>query len=92
MKIVKTILLKIVIYTAVKNRCILRGHVFVMWYIPCGFDKFKSIISEPVMYAREQAIASSIMLTCPCNVHPISSHFYIVKLGFTGIYIIIFLL
>ena len=29
-----------------------------------------------------------IMLTCPCNVHPLSPHFYIVKLGFTGVYII----
>ena len=30
MKIVKRILLKIVIFTAVKNRCILHGRVFVM--------------------------------------------------------------
>ena len=30
MKIVKNILLKIVIFTAVKNRCILHGRVFVM--------------------------------------------------------------
>ena len=28
------------------------------------------------------------MLTCPCNVHPLTPHFYIVKLGFTGVYII----
>ena len=33
------------------------------------------------------------MLTCPCNVHPLTPHYYIVKLGFTGVYIIfIFLL
>ena len=30
MKIIKTIKLKIVIFTAVKNRCILHGRVFVM--------------------------------------------------------------
>ena len=30
MSIVKTIQLKIVIFTAVKNRCILHGHIFVM--------------------------------------------------------------
>ena len=30
MKIVKTIQLKIVIFTAMKNRCILHGRVFVM--------------------------------------------------------------
>ena len=28
-----------------------------------------------------------IMQTCPCNEHPITPHFYIVKLGFTGVYI-----
>ena len=33
MKIVKDIQLKIVIFTAVKNRCILHGRVFVMFYI-----------------------------------------------------------
>ena len=26
-----------------------------------------------------------IMQTCPCNVDPLTSHFYIVKLGFTGV-------
>ena len=31
MKIVKKNQLKIVIFTAVKNRCILHGRVFVMW-------------------------------------------------------------
>ena len=29
-----------------------------------------------------------IMKTSPCNVHPLTPHFYIVKLGFTGVYII----
>ena len=29
-----------------------------------------------------------ITLTSPCNVNPLASHFYIVKLGFTGVYII----
>ena len=28
------------------------------------------------------------MQTCPCNVDPITPHFYIVKLRFTGVYII----
>ena len=27
------------------------------------------------------------MLTCPYNVDPLTPHFYIVKLGFTGVYI-----
>ena len=29
-----------------------------------------------------------IMLTCPCNVDPLTPNFYIVKLGFTGVNII----
>ena len=28
-----------------------------------------------------------ITKTCPCNEHPFTSHFYIVKLGFTGVYL-----
>ena len=29
-----------------------------------------------------------IMVTCPCNEYPLTPHFYIVKVGFTGVYII----
>ena len=29
----------------------------------------------------------TIMQTCPCNEDPITPHFYIVKLGFTGVFI-----
>ena len=27
-----------------------------------------------------------IMITCPCDLYPLTPHFYIVKLGFTGVY------
>ena len=30
---------------------------------------------------------TNTMITCPCNVHPLTPHFYMVKLGFTGVYI-----
>ena len=33
-----------------------------------------------------------IMLTCPCNVDPLTPHFYIVKLGVTAVYSGLFLL
>ena len=33
-----------------------------------------------------------IMPTCPCIVHPLTPHFYIVELGFTGVYIIFLIL
>ena len=29
-----------------------------------------------------------IMITSPCNVYPLTSHFYIVKVEFTGVFII----
>ena len=28
-----------------------------------------------------------IRITCPCDLYPLTPHFYIVKLGFTGVYI-----
>ena len=28
-----------------------------------------------------------IRKTCPCNVYPLKPHFYIVKLGYTGVYL-----
>ena len=34
----------------------------------------------------------NIRIRCPCNVHPLTSHFHIVKLGFTGIYIFLIVL
>ena len=31
-------------------------------------------------------IWESLTITCPCDLHPLTPHFYIVKLGFTGVY------
>ena len=33
-------------------------------------------------------IVGTIMQICPCNEDPLTPHFYLVKLGFTGVYII----
>ena len=33
-------------------------------------------------------VGPDIMQTFPCNVNPLTPNFYIVKLGFTGVYII----
>ena len=35
---------------------------------------------------------SYITITGPCNVYPLIPHFYIVKLGFTGVYLILLFL
>ena len=32
--------------------------------------------------------SGDIRITCPCDLYPFTPHFYIVKLGFTGVYII----
>ena len=45
----------------------------------------------PTKTKAEAMSISSIMLTCPCNVDPLTPHFYIVKLGSTGVLLIIFL-
>ena len=39
-------------------------------------------------YGATQGKLLHIRITCPCNVDPLTPHFYIVKLGFTGVYII----
>ena len=37
------------------------------------------------MFARPRSVVF-IVQTCPCDVDPLTLHFYIVKLGFTGVY------
>ena len=48
MKIVKKILLKIVIFTAVKNRCMLHGRVFVMCVIIGFCGQFYQFLSKKI--------------------------------------------
>ena len=38
---------------------------------------------------NEAAVSHVITKTCPCNEDPLTPHLYIVKLGFTGIHIIV---
>ena len=40
----------------------------------------------------ELEMVKIIMLTCPCHVDPLTPYFYIVKLGLTGVYIIVLFL
>ena len=55
MKIVKKFQMKIVIFTAVKNRCILHGRVFVMSIIPIFLNSnanichFSSYLIIPIL-------------------------------------------
>ena len=36
---------------------------------------------------RQPHIDELIRKTCPCNVYPLKPHFYLVKLGFAGVYL-----
>ena len=47
MKIVKKNQLKIVIFTAVKNRCMLHGHVFVMTSSSTSEAPVLKVVNEP---------------------------------------------
>ena len=38
---------------------------------------------------NEAAVSHVITKTCPCNEDPLTPHLYIVKLGFTGVNIIV---
>ena len=46
---------------------------------------YLDFISHVILYVV--AVSVYIMQTCPCNIYPLTPHFYIVKLGFTGVYI-----
>ena len=47
-----------------------------------GYDTYS------VAFPSNIVLVSILMITCPCNVHPLTPHFNIVELRFTGVYII----
>ena len=54
-----------------------------------------SVVAVAVVSPVDGAVVilrNGIMITCPCNIHPLTPYFYIVKLGFTGISIIFLVL
>ena len=51
-------------------------------------DSLLLLIFSDVVSVTHQESPHYITKTCPCNEHPLTPHFYIVKLGFTGVYII----
>ena len=61
--------------------------LLVIAYLLLSSMKVRSIetqvFSSTYVYQQD---AQLIMITCPCNVYPLTSHFYIVKLGFTRVY------
>ena len=59
--------------------------------ISCRF--LVSVLSTN-LYAMWYLLAEmvTIRITCPCNEHPLTPHFYIEKVGFTRVYIFFFFL
>ena len=55
---------------------------FPIWFWERNFAFHCSSSCEPV-----SGLIHFTMQTYPCNLHPLTPHFYIVKLGFTGVYI-----
>ena len=53
-------------------------------------DEFAAYFEGKIILiqASPSECVHDIMITCPCNVRPLTPHFYIVKLGFTGVDII----
>ena len=52
-------------------------------------SKVQTYVLNKLLYAYDMAGNAKteiITKTSPCNEHPLTPHFYIVKLGFTGVY------
>ena len=61
------------------------------YYLKQGLKEEKEVASrfreKMGQLNRTVSQLMTIMITCPCNVHPLTLHFYIVKQGFTGVFI-----
>ena len=58
-----------------------------MFLCYCTFPKF---LDDQGLHCLHFCLHLCIMRISPCNEDPLTSHFHIVKLGFTGVYIIFF--
>ena len=50
-----------------------------MFIVSCKLNKRKKVVAN--------SLAGSIRKTCPCNEYPLKPHFYIVKVGYAGVYL-----
>ena len=76
--------------------------LFLFWGDLCRFTTYQLPLLNSVLPPfQEQEVLSdvkleirkleSIRITCPCDLYPHTHYFYIVILGFTGVYIIFLL-
>ena len=67
--------------------------VLVIWYITSRKHAYKFRWEDSYEVVSENEVCTSYLIhyitkTCLYNFDPLKPHFYIVKLGFTGVYII----
>ena len=60
-------------------------NIFVSIYLKAYIQ---NLVKTVRWFLRKASFNFHIMKTYPCNVNPLTPHFCIVKLGFTGVYII----
>ena len=81
--------MKFSIFKLKKNLCILYGQVFVgrnsIIEIGTTIQHFYGF--HYTTCTSKHAIKGFIRKTCPCKEYPLKPHFYIVKLGFAGVYL-----
>ena len=62
-----------------------KKNMFICWLNKAGVMMVYRGIKTTSKQHQDRNI---IMPTSPCNEYPLTPHFYIVKLGFTGVYLI----
>ena len=60
----------------------------IIWVLTMMEDKVRHNHTKPPDWMSKNFTT----ITCQCNVHPLITHFYIVKLGFTGVTLLFLLL
>ena len=60
--------------------------VLIIKICPAVLELGKFTARGPLLFFTEYIYSCYITKTSPCNEHPLTSHFYKVKLGFQGVY------
>ena len=63
---------------------------FIIPTVSLAAEKQFRVMMLPLVLLTENDCSIGITKTSPCNEHPLTPHFYIVKLGFTGVYIFVY--
>ena len=76
--------MKYVLLKALKVSIIYQSFIINM---PCNIQILLNLKSVEILNNMVILFLFFIMKTCPCNEYPLKPHFYIVKLGYAGVYL-----